>query len=126
MAVTYNTTLTNQRLTLVVNAIDAGAGPGILYIGTTGMASILATIILTKPCGVVASRVITFSALPRTDVAADASGTAAEARIEDSAGTIIVSGLTVGLAASSPDIIINSTTITIGDIVSLITATITG
>ena len=125
MAVTYNTTLTNQRLTLVVNAIDAGAGNGVLYIGTAGMAAILATIILAKPCGTVASRVLTFS-VPRTDVAADAAGTAEAARIEDSAGTIVVSGLTVGLAASSPDIIISSTTVTIGDIVSLISATITG
>lgn len=125
MAVTYNTPVTNQRLTVVVNGIDGGAGNGVLLVGTTGMGSILATLILAKPCGTVASRVLTF-VVPRTDVSADASGTAAEARIEDSGGTVVVSGLTVGLAANSPDIIISNTTITIGDIVSLVSATITG
>ena len=126
MAVTYSATVTNQRLTVVVNAVDAGAGSGVLLIGTSGMAATLATIILDKPCGTVASRVLTFSGMPRTDVSADASGTAAEARIEDSAGTVVISGLTVGLAASGSDIIISSTTVALGDILALTSATITG
>ena len=124
LSVTYNVNVRNSRLTAVVNAIDAGASNGVLTIGTTGMATVLATILLAKPSATVSGGVLTFSGLPRTDAAADNSGTAAAAQIADSNGTVVVSGLTVG--TSGADIIISSVTITLGDIVSLVTATITG
>jgi len=126
VAVTYNTALTNTRLTDVINAIDAGAGAGYMEVGTTGMAAVLSTIVLAKPCGTVAARVLTFSTMPRVDVAASVAGVAAAAQIKTSAGTLVVSGLTVGLAGSGSDAIINSVNISIGDIVTLTSATITG
>ena len=124
MTVTYSTAVKNDRLQVVVDAIDAGASNGRLQIGTSGMASVLATILLADPCGTVASGVLTFSGLPRTDSFADVSGTAAEAQITDSDGTVVVSGLTVGTA--SADVVISTTSISIGDVVSLLTAAITG
>lgn len=126
MTVIYNTPLTNTRLTDVVNAIDAGGGHGVMLIGTVGMASILSSITLAKPCGSVANRVLTFLGLPLVDGAAAATGIAAAAQIKDSNGTIVVSGLSVGLAGSGADAIINDANINVGDIVSLNTATITG
>ena len=126
MAVVYNTPLTNARLTDVITYIDAGAGSGTMEVGTTGIAAVLSTIVLAKPCGTVAARVLTFSGMPRVDVAAAVTGIAAEARIKDSTGTVIISGLTVGLAGSGSDAIINSVNISIGDIVTLTSATITG
>lgn len=122
MAVTYSTTVKNSRLTVVKDAIDAGASAGVLEIGTTGMGSVLATIPLADPCGSVSAGVLTFT-MPQSDTNADATGTAAEARIKDSNGTAIISGLTVG--ASGANINLSSVSITAGDTVTLNSAAIT-
>lgn len=124
MTVVYNLTVRNNRLTQVVNAIDAGAGNGKLVIGTAGMGTILSTITLNKPCGVVAGGVLTFSGVPINDPSAAATGTAAAAIITDSTATTVISGLTVGLAGT--DIIISLATITAGSIVTFTSGTITG
>lgn len=126
MSVIYNDTVKNAQLQVAVDAIDQGAGNGVMNVGTTGMGAILVTITLNKPCASVANRVMSFSGLPLSAIAI-ASGTAAEATICDSNGTIIISGLTVGPPASGTfDAIINDPIIIAGDIVSLITATISG
>lgn len=122
MAVTYSTTVKNTRMTAVRDAIDGGAGPGTIEIGTSGMASVLAVLTCSDPCGSVASGVLTFSAIT-DDASADATGTAAEARIKDSAATIVVSGLTVGTAGS--DINLDSVSITAGQTVSLTSGSLT-
>jgi hypothetical protein len=124
MAVTYSTAAKTARMQAVIDQIDAGAGAGTLEIGTTGMASVLATITLADPCGTASGGVLTFDFDPDvSDTSADATGTAAEARIKDSNGTVIVSGLTVG--AGSGDISLDSTSITAGQTVTLTTGTIT-
>lgn len=121
MAVTYTTAVKNARLDAVVTAIGA---TGVLEIGTTGMASVLATINLGNPAGTAASGVLTFSGFPRSDTSADAGGTAAAARIRTaSGGTDIVTGLTVGTSGS--DINLDSTSITAGQTVTINSATIT-
>lgn len=129
MAVTYSTAAKNARLTAVVNEIDGGtASPanGRLEIGTAGMASILATITLQVPCGTVAAGVLTLSGTPLSDASADNTGTAAAARIRDADGTDVITGLTVGTAASpSPDIVLDSTSITTGQTVTINSGTIT-
>lgn len=123
MAITYSTTVKNNRLTQVLNAIDAGAGNGILVIGTTGMATTLASITLAKPSATVSAGVLTFSGLPKS-ATATGTGTAAEARITDSTATIVISGLTVG--TSGTDIIIDNTSITSGQTINFnATSTIT-
>lgn len=122
MAVVYATTLKTTRMTSVRDAIDAGAAGGTLEIGTTGMASVLAIVPLADPSGSVASGVLTFT-MPQTAASAAAAGTAAEARIKDSNGNIIVSGLTVG--TSGANINLSSTTIAVGDSVTLSSAAIT-
>lgn len=122
MAVVYSSTVKNARLTVVRDAIDAGSSNGTLEIGTTGMGTVLATIPLADPSGSVSAGVLTFSA-PVSDTNADASGTAAEARIKDSSGTTVVSGLTVG--TSGANINLSSVGITAGDTVTLSSAAIT-
>jgi hypothetical protein len=123
MAVTYSSTVKDARMTAVVNAIDGGSGAGTIQIGTTGMASILAEFTLNDPCGTVSGGVLTFSGFPKSDTSANATGTAAAARIRDSAGVDIVTGLTVGTSAA--DIILDSVSITTGQTVTLNTAAIT-
>lgn len=118
MAVTYNNDVKDDRLQVVVDAIDAGAGAGTLEIGTSGMGSVLAILTLADPCGTVASQVLTFDFDPDiSDTSANATGTAAAARIKDSNGTVIVSGLTVG--TSGTDIVLDSVSITSGQTVTL-------
>lgn len=121
MAVTYTTAVKNARLTAVVTQIGA---TGVLEIGTTGMASILATIALNSTAGTATNGVLTFSGFPKSDTTADASGTAAAARIRTATGgTDIITGLNVGTSAS--DINLDSTNITAGQTVTITAATIT-
>ena len=121
MAVTYPTAVKNARLDAVVTAIGS---TGVLEIGTTGMASILATISLNSTAGTTSGGVLTFSGFPKSDTSADATGTAAAARIRTaSGGTDIVTGLTVGTSGS--DINLTSTSITAGQTVTISSATIT-
>jgi hypothetical protein len=121
MAVTYTTAVKNARLTAVSTAIGS---TGVLEIGTTSMGTVLATIALDSTAGTAASAVLTFSGFPKSDVSADATGTAAAARIRTaSGGTDIVTGLTVGTSAS--DINLDSLSITAGQTVTISSATIT-
>ena len=125
MAVIYSTAAKNARLTAVANTIDGGSGPGVLQIGTAGMAVVLADITLADPCATVSGGVLTFSGFPRSDTSANANGTAAAARIRDSAGNDVITGLTVGLTGSGADIIFESVSFNVGEVITLNSATIT-
>lgn len=121
MAIVYSTAVKNARLEAVVSQIGT---TGVLEIGTTGMATVLATIALANPAGTASAGVLTFSGFPRSDTSADNSGTAAAARIRTaSGGTDVITGLTVGLSAS--DIILDSVGITAGQTVTINSASIT-
>lgn len=122
MTITYATAVKNARLDAVTTAIGT---TGVLEIGTTGMASVLATIALGNPAAAGASSgVLTLSGFPRSDTSADNTGTAAAARIRTaSGGTDIVTGLTV--STSGADINLNSVSITAGQTVTISSATIT-
>lgn len=125
MAVIYSTAARNARLNGVINTIDAGSGPGVLQIGTASMAVVLADITLADPCGTATGGVLTFSGFPRSDTAANANGTAAAARIRDSDGNDVITGLTVGLNGSGADIIFESVSFNTGEIITMNSATIT-
>lgn len=130
MSVTYATTVKNNRLQNIVDAIAgktyaAGTGTataGTLVIGTTGMGTVLATINLNATPATVSGAVLTISGIPLS-ATASATGTAAAAEIRNNAGTAIVTGLTVG--TSGTDIVINSTAISSGQTVTLTSGTIT-
>jgi hypothetical protein len=122
MAVTYSDTIKNNRMTQVLNAIDGGAGAGYIEICSAAYAAVLATITLSDPCGTVGTQALTLT-MPKSDTNADNTGTAAIARIKDSTGTIVVSGLTV--STSGADINLSSLAITAGDTVTLNSAVIT-
>lgn len=123
MSIVYNTALKDDRLQAVIDAIDGGSGAGHLKIGTTGMGTVLADILLSTPCGTKTGGVLTFSDTPLADSSADNTGTAAAAAIYDGSGTLIVSGLTVN--TSGADINLVTTSIVGGQPVSIATATIT-
>lgn len=123
MAVTYSTAAKTARMQAVIDQIDAGASPGKLKIRDAGNV-VLATFTLADPCGTAAAGVLTFDFDPDiSDASADATGTAANAIITDSADTTVISGLTVG--TSGTDVILDSTSITTGQTVTVTVGTIT-
>lgn len=123
MAVVYTNAVKIARM----NAVTTAAGTtAVLEIGTAAMGTVLATINLGNPIAGAATGagVLTLSGFPRSDTAADASGTAAAARIRTATGgTDIITGLTVGTSGS--DINLDSTSITAGQTVTINSATIT-
>lgn len=122
MSVTYPNNVKAARMTAVRDLIDAGSGAGKLEIGTAGMAAVLATIPLSDPSGSISSGVLTLSGFPKSDTA-DASGTAAAARIRDSDNNDVITGLTVG--TSDADVILDSVSITAGQTVTINSASFT-
>lgn len=122
MAVTYPTALKTTRMEAVLAAIDAGSA-GKLEIGTAGMAATLVTFTLVDPAGSVSGAVLTLDFDPDISGVASGTGTAAAARIRTSADADVVTGLTVG--TSGTDIILDSTSITTGQTVTILTGTIT-
>lgn len=124
MAVTYSTAVKTLRMQAVADAIDAGASAGTLEIGTTAMGTVLATFQLVEPCGTVSGAVLTLDFDPDiSDTSADATGTAAAAQIKNGDGTVVISGLTVG--TSGTDIVLDNTSITATQTVTLATGTLT-
>lgn len=126
MAVTYSATVKTARMTAVRDAIDAGGAAGKLEICSAGYASVLATVTLGysgASTGTVSGSVLTLAGFPRSDTSADATGTAAVARIRTSANADVITGLTVGTSAT--DVILDSTSITSGQTVTISSATFT-
>jgi hypothetical protein len=124
MSINYSLVVRNNRLQQVLNAIDGGAAAGVLRI-LDGSANILSSITLLKPSAAISAGILTFNGLPLLDPSAARSGTAILARIEDSAGNQVITGLTVGMTSSS-DLLLSSNAIAVGQQVSLTAATITG
>jgi hypothetical protein len=122
MSVSYAAALKDTRMNAVITAIDAQTAAGTIEIGTTGMAAVLVIIALSKPSFTESAGVITMAGAPKS-ANATVTGTAASARIKDGAGTIQVSGLTVG--TSGADVNLASVAITSGQAVTLNSGTIT-
>lgn len=120
MPITYSTAVKSARMQAVADAIGAN---GKLEIGTTAMGTVLATITLGATSGTVSNGVLTLSGLPLSDVSADATGTAAAARIRTSGNVDIITGLTVG--TSGADVIVDNTNFAITQTVTVNAATFT-
>ena len=123
MAVTYTNAVKIARMAAVVSQSGPSA---VLEIGTTAMGTVLATFNLNSPIAGAATGagVLTLSGFPKSDTSADATGTAAAARIRTATGgTDIITGLTVG--TSGTDIIIDNINIVAAQTVTLNSAVIT-
>lgn len=134
MAVTYLTATKNNRLKMTFlagavtpatgEAVDAG-GTGQLVIGTSalsGATGVLATLTLASPSVSISGGVATLLGVPLT-VNASATGTAAKAEFRNSAGTAIITGLTVGTSGS--DVNLSTTSLVSGSPVTITAGTIT-
>ena len=93
----YRASLRTTRMTNVETDIDSGAGAATLEIGTAGFGTVIAIFTLSDPAGTVTGDTLTGSGMPKTTTGINGGGVAAEGRIKESGGAIIVSGLTVGV-----------------------------
>lgn len=133
MSLTYNSTLKTARMQLVADLISSktaasstgSALAGTLEIGTNSggvFGTVLATITLNATAGTVSGNDFNISGTPLSATASN-NGTAAWARIKNNGGTVVVDTLSVG--TSGTDIIINSTSITTGQTVTMSSGQIT-
>jgi hypothetical protein len=126
MSVVYPSSIINERLQIVASAIDAAGGNGVLRLLNSAN-SVLSSLQLARPAVTVSGTLMSFNGLALVDPAAAASGVMTVARIEDSAGNIVISGLTVGNAASGGgDITFPTNTVVAGQTVAITQAQITG
>lgn len=124
MSVNYSNTVKTARSQVVIDALGTA---GLLVIGTSalsGATGVLAEIPLANPPFTQVNGVMTMASAPRT-VNASGAGTAAKAELRHSSGTVIMTGLTVGVSGSGSDVIINATSITVGQSVQATVGTIT-
>ena len=133
--VRYATALKNSMLNPITAAIDAGAGAGTLKVYTSPMPSLvtdaittqtlLGTLTFSDPSAPGASGgVITASAITQ-DSSADATGTAAWARIADSTGAVAMD-VDITVSGGGGAMQMNSTSVVIGGpiLVSAMTVTL--
>ena len=94
------TTTANKALTQYKDDLDAGSGPGTakIYSGTipatpetAATGTLLAELVLAKPCGVVEGKKLTFSAITQ-DLEANNTGYAGYVRLSDSDGNAVIDG----------------------------------
>lgn len=124
MSVVYSQTVIDARLQGVVTALGASS-----HLVLKAGATTVSTIALASPAGTVSGGVLTFTGT-LLDPSAAATGVVDTAIIQDSTGATAISGLTVGIPLSGAEVIIsnglNSTLITVGQVVALLSAQITG
>jgi|SRR5262252_3195669 len=126
MSVIYPSSIIELRLDIVANAIDAAGGHGNMRL-LDPASNILSTLALARPAASVSGNLLTFNGMSLIDPAAAASGIATAARIEDSVGDIVISGITVSTLGSSADLILTPTnTIVAGQTIAITNAQITG
>lgn len=124
MPISYNTTTINGRLSVVISNIDAGPAAGVMRL-LSASAQTVGLVQLLKPSGTVSNGVLTFSGLPLSASLTFLSTQIVAADIEDSAGLVVASGLTVG-PSTSFDVVMANPFVSSGQIVTLTFATITG
>lgn len=128
------TNLKNSMLTPVRDAIDAGAGAGTIKIYTSPMATLpsdaistqtlLGTLTFSDPSGATPTGgVFTASAITQ-DSSADATGTAAWARIQDSTGTVVMD-VDITATGGGGSMQMNTTSVVIGGPLQINALTIT-
>lgn len=124
MVISYNQGTINGRLQVVINSIDAGPSFGQIRL-LTATNQTVGLIQLLKPSATINAGVLTFSGLPLASPLTLISGQITAADIEDSTSTVVASGLTVGQSTSF-DIVMATSIVSSGQVVTLTFATITG
>jgi hypothetical protein len=124
MAVSYSIALKNLRMSAVGVMIDGTDGPGRFEMGPAGMGTILVARTLGVPSvsGSATAGVITFAGFPLT-ATAQSVGTLGAARLVTSAGTNVVSSLSV--STGNAEVIVDNTSVVTSQLVVISSITIT-
>jgi len=127
----FSPAVRNARAQVIADALDAGSGPGEwrFYTGPQPAAggalttqTLLATVLLTDPCGTVTDGVLTLTSAG--DVLAAATGIIAWARFTDSAGGFVLDA-DVGTPGSGAAVTIDNPQVYAGGTVRIVSATLT-
>jgi hypothetical protein len=122
VSIVYNSAVKDARMNVVLDAIDVGTAGSIELLDSGDV--LLASAPLNLPSFIEASQALTMITSPTVQCAsAAASGIATKAQIKSSAGTVIISGLTVGVGAG--DVRINDTSIRLGELIRFSSVTFT-
>lgn len=121
MSVVYNIATRNNRLSQVVNALDAATPPGSFQLLDSG-GNILASMQMQQPMGSVTGGVLSFFGLSLIAPAAAATGVATGAQFIDGNGNVVISGLT----ANNDFVISPNSNVTAGQTIALTFAQIIG
>lgn len=129
----YSRAVSGDVVTVINNAINGGAGPGLIHFYNKSMPAttatgitdqdLLGTCTCADPAGVESGGTLTFSAIAN-DAAADDTGIATWVRITDSAGTV-VTDLDVTATGGGGYVQMASTSITAGGPIAFNSFTIT-
>lgn len=122
MPVIYSTAVKDTRMQAVIDALGANS---VLVIGTVdlnGSEGVLATIGLDTPAFTTSNGVMSMDGLPRIAVASG-TGEAMKAELRTSTGVVVITGLTVGTVDT--DVVINATSVSLGQTVQVLVGTIT-
>jgi hypothetical protein len=123
----YSSSVIEAKLQVVLNAIDGGAGNGIITLLAGG--AVVSTLSLLKPSGSILGGVLTFFT-PLTDPLAVATGNVTSGTLADSAGNIVAYNLSAGVAGSGADVVIfnglGTTLVSSGQTVQALSAQIVG
>lgn len=111
-----STGIRNAMCDAFVDAIDGGAGAGLLEIHTVGFAAKLATLTFTDPAYGAAAAGVAQENTITDDTSADATGTAAVFRVTTSTPTTEFEGT---VSDTAGDIVFNSVAFVAGDTVSV-------
>lgn len=114
MAVTYPLNVKTSRMTAVKTALGTD---GKLEIGTTGLATLVATVPLGAG-GTVTNGVWTLLSASASDSSADVTARISEARLCSSVNADVVTGLSVGLSSSAAPAWAGTTAYVLGDFVT--------
>lgn len=126
MAIRINVAVRTALATALRDQIDLGTGAGYVEIrtgsqpatpATAASGTLLATVTLADPSGTISNGVLTLSGLPKTDTAADNTGTAGWFRIYASDGTSVLDG---SAGSSGTDMIIDNPALVAGQQFSIV------
>lgn len=115
MAPVYSQACLTNRLAAVQPIIDAGSGNGSIVLFASSSPTLpISTITLPKPRATAAGGILTFG------------GTLQDNSIARSGTIVVISGLTVGTSNAGADIVISNSAVTVGQVLLITSATITG
>lgn len=125
MPMNYTLDIKTARMQAVIAALAGGVATNAKFIGRDASTNILFTVdTAVAPFATAVDGVLTFTGVPLSGTASG-TGTLDSVEIQNGDGTVKVTGLSVGLSGSGAHVILDSLSITTGQTINIVSATIT-